>query len=66
MLKNWFWPKHLRTEEYEKYIFQQDGARPHTTRAVQTWMKEKFGRKFIAKEKWPPRSPDLNPCDFFL
>ena len=29
-------------------------------------MKEKFGRKFIDKEKWPPKSPDLNPCDFFF
>ena len=66
MMKNWFWPKRLRTEQYEKYIFQQDSERPHTTRAVQTQMKEIFCRKFIAKEKWPPRSPDLNPCDFFL
>ena len=47
-MKNWFWPKRLRTEQYEKYIFQQDGERPHTTRGVQTWMKEKFGREFIA------------------
>jgi len=22
--------------------------------------------KFLDKTKWPPRSPDLNPCDFFL
>ena len=22
--------------------------------------------KFIDKKKWPPRSPDLNPCDFYL
>jgi AraC-like DNA-binding protein len=66
MLKNFFWPKLLRTAEYKKYIFQQDGARPHTATTVQTWLTEKFGNKFIDKNSWPPRSPDLNPCDFFL
>jgi hypothetical protein len=66
MLENLFWPKILRTAEYKKYHFQQDGARPHTAAAVQTWLTTKFGRKFITKDKWPPRSPDLNPCDFFL
>ena len=58
--------KLLRTAEYKKYIFQQDGARPHTATTVQTWLTEKFGNKFIDKNSWPPRSPDLNPCDFFL
>jgi len=66
MLKNWFWPKHLRTEDYKKYYFQQDGATAHTANIVQTWLKSKFGQKFLTKEKWPPRSCDLNPCDFFL
>ena len=66
MLQNWFWRKHVNTVDYKKFIFQQDGARPHTTKAVQTWLHDKFGTKFISKEKWPPRSPDLNPCDFFL
>ena len=66
MLKSFFWPKMLRTENYQKYWFQQDGARPHTAKAVQTWLGEKFGKKFIKKDMWPPRSPDLNPCDFFL
>jgi hypothetical protein len=27
---------------------------------------ERFGEKIIAKNEWPPRSPDLNPCDYFL
>jgi hypothetical protein len=26
----------------------------------------KFGQKFLAKGTWPARSPDLNPCDYFL
>ena len=66
MLKNYFWPKVLKTAEYKKYYFQQDGARPHTAKTVQTWLKDQFEEKFIDKDMWPPRSPDLNPCDFFM
>lgn len=66
MLKTFFWPKVLRTPNYKKYYFQQDGATPHTATAVQTWLGQQFGSKFINKDLWPPRSPDLNPCDFYL
>jgi hypothetical protein len=66
MLQDFFWPKQLRTADYEKYYFQQDGATPHTANIVQEWLTSKFGSKFIDKLKWPPRSPDLNPCDFYL
>ena len=66
MLKKFFWPMILRTPNYKKYYFQQDGATPHTAIAVQTWLSGKFGKQFINKDSWPPRSPDLNPCDFYL
>jgi hypothetical protein len=66
MLKDWFWPKHQRTARYKKYYFQQDGAPAHTAKVTQEWLKSKFGAKFIDKQMWPPRSPDLNPCDYFL
>lgn len=66
MLKIFFWPKILNTPDYKKYYFQQDGATPHTAISVQTWLSGKFGKKFIDKDSWPPRSPDLNPCDFYL
>ena len=29
-------------------------------------MRSKFGDKFMDQKRWPPRSPDLNPCDFYL
>ena len=58
--------KFFTTAEYEKYYFQKDGARPHTTAIVQTWLKGEFGKKLVDKDLWPPRSPDLNPCDFYL
>ena len=49
MLKVWFWPKHLRTSEYKKCYFQQDGTPPHTSNIVQEWLASKFGQKFLAK-----------------
>jgi hypothetical protein len=66
MLKNFFWKRHLNVEKYKEYYFQQDGATPHTTNKVQEWLKDKFSEKFVDKLSWPPRSPDLNPCDFYL
>ena len=29
-------------------------------------LKEFFGYRIISKDVWPPRSPDLNPQDFYL
>jgi len=66
MLKKFFWPKLLRTNDYKNYRFQQDGAPPHTANKVQEWLTDRFSTKFINKFDWPPRSPDLNPCDYFL
>lgn len=48
---------------------QQDGAPPHSSRAVTDWLNVNFNGRWIGRYgpvSWPPRSPDLNPCDFFL
>jgi hypothetical protein len=66
MLENFFWPWHARIVGQSRYYFQQDGAPPHVSHEVQNFLKDKFGDRFIDKTMWPPRSPDLNPCDFFL
>ena len=66
MLQNYFSPKLLRTAAYQNYYFQQDGATPHTANIVQEYLSRKFSARFIYKKMWPPRSPDLNPCDFYL
>jgi hypothetical protein len=63
--------RHCRSDIYHRllksnYYFQQDGASPHTSKKAQNYLRSKFGEKFIDKKKWPPRSPDLNPCDYFL
>jgi hypothetical protein len=66
MLQTYFWRKHVKSPDYKKYYFQQDGATAHTADIVQDWLKSKFSKKFVNKKMWPPRSPDLNPCDFYL
>lgn len=55
--------------ERSQYYFQQDGAPPHNTRAISELLSTNFGDKVIATNgpvRWPPRSPDLTPLDFFL
>jgi len=58
-----------------QYWFMQDGALPNRTNEVFEVLDEHFsGRviglgypsKFDGGMDWPPYSPDLNPCDFFL
>lgn len=48
---------------------QQDGAPPHYGRNVREYLDEIFHTRWIGRRgeiEWPPRSPDLNPLDFFL
>ncbi|KAJ3660913.1 hypothetical protein Zmor_005340 [Zophobas morio] len=48
---------------------QMDGAPPHFGRIVRNWCDETYPHGWIGRGgaiAWPPRSPDLNPCDFFL
>ncbi|CAF0800872.1 unnamed protein product [Adineta steineri] len=47
------------------FLFQQDGATPHTHHLTQAWCQEKFW-KFWPKSRWPPNSPDLNPLDYSI
>jgi hypothetical protein len=48
---------------------QHDGAPPHFARDVRNYLNETFPNRWIGRRgaiEWPPRSPDLNPIDFFL
>ena len=50
-------------------VFMQDGAPAHTSRVAMDWLKNRFGDKLISNKSdfiWPPRSPDLNPLDFYF
>ena len=47
-----------------RHLWVQDG-----TRGITACLRELFGNRVIALHhavEWPPRSPDLTPCDFFL
>ena len=49
--------------------FQQDGAPAHYAKDVRQWLDETFPGCWIGRRgpiKWPARSPDLTPPDFFL
>ena len=50
------------------YIFQQDGAPAHVTWPSVVMLYQNFDN-IISKNSdipWPPYSPDLNPCDYYL
>jgi hypothetical protein len=49
--------------------FQQDGATAHTARNSMAVLRGMFPEHVISRfgdVEWPPRSPDLSACDFFL
>ncbi|GFX12347.1 putative DD41D transposase [Trichonephila clavipes] len=49
--------------------FQKDGATCHTAHATIDLLKDTFGDRLISSfgpVKWPPRSCDLTPLDYFL
>lgn len=55
--------------ERNKIVFQQDGAGPHNARVVTNYLNEQFPGRWMGRYgpiRWPARSPDLNPLDFFL
>lgn len=69
MLKKYYIPALRRHREQDQIIFQQDGAPPHAANIVVNWLEEMFNDRVISRRCdnfWPPYSPDLNPCDFYL
>ena len=72
MLQNW-WMELLFEGERTDFIFQQDGAPPHWSLNVRQYLNATLHTKWIGRAgnddcvllHWPPRSPNLTPCDFF-
>jgi hypothetical protein len=72
MLENFLRPK--LDDLFDKYgaenvWFQQDGATAHTSRRSLEILREMFPGHAVSLRGdigWPPRSPDLTPCDPFL
>jgi len=55
--------------EENKIILQQDDAGPHNARIVTNFLNNEFPGRWMGRYgpiRWPARSPDLNPLDFFL
>lgn len=53
----------------QKLYFQQDGAPPHNAANVVDCLNTNFGEQWLGNNgpiRWPARSPDLTPLDFFL
>ena len=53
----------------DRIWFQQDGAPPHYAQNVRHYLSEVFPNRWIGRRgtiEWAPRSPDLNPLDYFL
>ena len=53
----------------DDFYFQHDGAPPHYSIEVRSYLDQVFPGRWIGRGgpvRWPPRSPDLTPLDFFL
>jgi len=72
MVSDWLLPQ--MQQDIENFIFTQDGAPPHWHNGVRLYLDENLPRRLIGRSTvddlaltcWPPRSPVLTPCDFFL
>lgn len=45
-----------------------DDGPSHYARVVRKWLEDNFPGRWTDRQGpalWPPRSPDLTPCDFF-
>ncbi|GFU25075.1 uncharacterized protein TNCV_568301 [Trichonephila clavipes] len=70
MLQNRIIPSLADKHLLERTIFMQDGAPPHIARHVKDLLRRSFGDDRVLSRHfhhaWPPRSPDLSPCDYWL
>ncbi|GBM76261.1 hypothetical protein AVEN_105439-1 [Araneus ventricosus] len=70
LLRNQLIPALQQRGCVDSTIFIQDGTPPHIATAVNQLLNLHLGNDRIISRHfptaWPPRSPDLNPCDFTL
>jgi transposase len=72
MLSKWLLPQ--LEEEVPDFILQQDSAPPHWNKHIRDHLNKQLQQRWIGRAGpndvplmfWPPRSPDLTPCDFFF
>ncbi|KAF2352904.1 Protein of unknown function DUF4817 [Trinorchestia longiramus] len=61
--------RHIYANRFNRLWWFQDGAPAHRLLVVKERLRELFGTRIVALSydiEWPPRSPDLTPCDYFL
>ena len=61
----------LQARQYlSRIMFKQDGAPPYISHCVKDGLKTRFSEERVISRyfpySWSLRSPDLNPCDFWL
>ena len=67
-----FYDEFLNEQDRNEVWFQQDGAPPHRSAVTTAFLNDKFGARCINNAtipvagRWPPRSPDLTVCDWFI
>lgn len=75
LLEKKFFPHARKRGLVRDFYFMQDGAAPHRTQGVFEAIHKVYGTRVIGLGypkfahgglEWPPYSPDLNPCDYFL
>lgn len=70
ILSEFFLPNMLESVgDRDDLWFQQDGAPAHVAGETKAFLASIFQSKVISRDfhhEWPPRSPDLTPCDFYL
>ncbi len=69
MLEQQLVPALCRKRKLSSTWFQQDGATCHTAGETMELLHKHFGNRIISRGTdlcWPPRSPDLSCCDYFL
>lgn len=70
ILAEFFLPEaHQAFGSLENIWFQQDGAPAHVAQETKWFLANTFDDRIISRDfqsEWPPRSPDLTPCDFHL
>lgn len=67
MLQEFFQPA-FKAMQLQDTWFQQDGATSHTAHVTMNFLRQTFPGRLMSLRgdlKWPARSPDLAPCDFF-
>lgn len=56
----------LHDDELHNGYFQQDNARPHVARVTMEYLRQFYDERLISDGRYPPRSCDLSPLDYFL